>query len=129
IYRTAVVSEGLPEPVQVVRRRVVLPVTEVTLPATEDAAAELLTIAGRWLDVRRAPLLRVHVAAEPGSERWLALLQIHHLLRDHTGSDVVLGEVAAFMAGRGDELPAPLPCRDFVAQARLGVSRQEHEEY
>ncbi|RSM87129.1 non-ribosomal peptide synthetase, partial [Streptomyces sp. WAC 01420] len=129
IYRTAVVSEGLPEPVQVVRRRVVLPVTEVTLPATEDAAAELLTIAGRWLDVRRAPLLRVHVAAEPGSERWLALLQIHHLLRDHTGSDVVLGEVAAFMAGRGDELPAPLPFRDFVAQARLGVSRQEHEEY
>ncbi|WP_309500791.1 condensation domain-containing protein, partial [Streptomyces shenzhenensis] len=79
--------------------------------------------------MRRAPLIRVHVAAEPGSERWLALVQVHHLLRDHTGSDVVLGEVEAFLAGRGDELPVPLPFRDFVAQARLGVSRQEHEEY
>src|SRR5262249_53337277 len=26
-------------------------------------------------------------------------------------------------------LPEPLPFRDFVAQARLGVSQQEHEEF
>ena len=26
-------------------------------------------------------------------------------------------------------LPAPLPFRNFVAQARLGVSRQEHEAF
>ncbi|WTN46695.1 amino acid adenylation domain-containing protein [Streptomyces sp. NBC_00631] len=130
IYRTALVWEGLPEPVQVVRRRAVVPVTEVTLPANEaDPVARLLAVAGAWMDLRRAPLLRVHVAAEPGSGRWLALLQVHHLLQDHTAADVVLGEVAAFLAGRGDELPAPLPFRDFVAQARLGVSRQEHEEY
>ncbi|WP_189269753.1 non-ribosomal peptide synthetase, partial [Streptomyces fuscichromogenes] len=129
IYRTGVVWEGLPEPVQVVWRRAVLPVTEVVLPGTGDAAAELLAVAGRWMDLRRAPLVRVHVAAEPGSDRWLALVQVHHLLQDHTALEVVLGEVAAFMAGRGDELPAPLPFREFVAQARLGVSRREHEEY
>ncbi|WP_416987052.1 amino acid adenylation domain-containing protein, partial [Streptomyces sp. T028] len=129
IYRTALVWEGLPEPVQVVRRRVVVPVTEVVLPEAGDAAAELLAEAGSWLDLRRAPLLRVHVAAELGSERWLAVVQIHHLLQDHTALEVVMGEVEAFMAGRGDELPVPLPFRDFVAQARLGVSRAEHEEY
>ncbi|WP_416986970.1 amino acid adenylation domain-containing protein, partial [Streptomyces sp. T028] len=129
IYRTALVWEGLPEPVQVVLRRAALPVTEMVLPETGDPAAELLAAAGSWMDLRRAPLLRVHVVAEPGSERWLVLVQVHHLLQDHTALDVVLGEVAAFMAGRGDELPAPLPFRDFVAQARLGVSRQEHEEY
>ncbi|MEW1780525.1 amino acid adenylation domain-containing protein, partial [Streptomyces sp. NPDC086777] len=129
IYRTAVVWEGLPEPVQVVRRHAVVPVTEVVLGAEGDAAAELSRVAGAWLDLRHAPLLHVHVAQEPGSDRWLALVQVHHLLQDHTALDVVLGEVAAFMAGRGGELPAPLPFRDFVAQARLGVSRQEHEDY
>ncbi|WP_309500501.1 non-ribosomal peptide synthetase [Streptomyces shenzhenensis] len=129
IYRTGVVWEGLAEPVQVVWRHAVVPVTEVTLSGNGNAAAELLSAAGEWMDLRRAPLLRVHVAAEPGSRRWLALAQVHHLLEDHTASEVVLGEVAAFMTGRGDELPVPLPFRDFVAQARLGVSRQEHEEY
>ncbi|MFD3590996.1 amino acid adenylation domain-containing protein, partial [Streptomyces sp. NPDC058683] len=129
IYRTALVWEGLPEPVQVVRRHVVVPVTEVVLPESEDPAAELLAVAGSWLDLRQAPLLRVHVAQEPESGRWLALVQVHHLLQDHTALDVVMSEVAAFMTGHDDELPAPLPFRDFVAQARLGVSREEHEEY
>ncbi|MER7780687.1 AMP-binding protein, partial [Streptomyces sp. NPDC096191] len=56
-------------------------------------------------------------------------MQVHHLLQDHTALQVVLGEVAALMEGRGGELPVPLPFRDFVAQARLGVSRTEHEEF
>ncbi|WP_416987034.1 non-ribosomal peptide synthetase, partial [Streptomyces sp. T028] len=129
IYRTGVVWERLPEPVQVVWRRAVVPVTEVTLPGDGDAAAGLLTAAGSWMALRRAPLVRVHVAADPGSDRWLAAVQVHHLLQDHTGLEVMLGEVEALMAGRGDELPAPLPFRDFVAQARREVSHAEHEEY
>ncbi|MGX1848694.1 amino acid adenylation domain-containing protein, partial [Streptomyces sp. NPDC055335] len=130
IYRTGLVWEALPEPVQVVRKRATVPVTEVALTGDgDDPQAELLALAGRWMDLRRAPLLRVHVAAEPGSERWLGLVQVHHLLQDHTALQVVLGEVAAFMAGRSDALPEPLPFRDFVAQARLGVSRAEHEEF
>ncbi|MGW8637081.1 condensation domain-containing protein, partial [Streptomyces sp. NPDC055793] len=105
--------------------------TEVVLTGEGgDLQAELLAVAGRWLDLRQAPLLRVHVAAEPGrTGRWLGLVQVHHLLQDHTALQVVLGEVAALMEGRGDELPVPLPFRDFVAQARLGVSRAEHEEF
>ncbi|WP_258575452.1 condensation domain-containing protein, partial [Streptomyces shenzhenensis] len=129
IYRTALVWEGLPEPVQVVRRRAVVPVTEVALSGGEDPTTELLAVAGSWMDLRRAPLLRVHVAAEPGGARWLALVQVHHLLQDHTALQVVLDEVAAFMSGRGDQLPVPLPFREFVAQARLGDARQVHEEY
>ncbi|MFB7658173.1 amino acid adenylation domain-containing protein, partial [Streptomyces sp. NPDC056128] len=129
IYRTGVVWEGLPEPVQVVWRRAVVPVTEVRLSPDGDPADELLAVAGRWMDVGQAPLVRVNVAADPGTDRWLGLVQVHHLLQDHTALDVVLGEVAALMEGRGDELPVPLPFRDFVAQARLGMSRAEHEEY
>ncbi|MFG3165502.1 amino acid adenylation domain-containing protein, partial [Streptomyces sp. NPDC048232] len=131
IYRTGLVWEGLPEPVQVVRRRAAVPVTEVVLTGEGgDPQAELQAVAGRWMDLRQAPLLRVHVAADPGrAGRWLGLVQVHHLLQDHTALQVVLGEVAALMEGRGDELPVPLPFRDFVAQARRGISRTEHEEY
>ena len=129
IYRTAVAWDGLPEPVQVVWRTARLPVTEVVLDGGGDAVPELVAGASGWLDLGRAPLLRAHVAAEPGSARWLALVQVHHLVQDHTALDVVLGEVRALLAGQGERLPAPLPFRDFVAQARLGVPRQEHERF
>jgi hypothetical protein len=66
IFRTSVAWEGLPEPVQVVWRAARLPVTEVVLDGGGDAVGGLLAAAGSWLDVRRAPLLSVHVAAEPG---------------------------------------------------------------
>ena len=127
IFRTAVAWQGLPEPVQVVWRQAGLPVTEVTLEA--DPAAELLAAAGPRMDLTRAPLLDVHTGAEPGSERWIALVRVHHLVVDHTALDVVLGEVAALLAGQDARLPEPLPFRDFVAQARLGTPREEHERY
>ena len=132
IFRTSVAWEGLPEPVQVVWRHAVLPVTEVVLDGGLDAAGRvpaLLAAAGPRMDLSRAPLLDVHVAAEPGTGRWLVLVRIHHLVVDHTALDVVLGEVATLLRGEGGRLPAPLPFRDFVAQARLGMPREEHERY
>ncbi len=54
---------------------------------------------------------------------------MHHLVQDHTALEVVLGEVRAIWTGEQDRLPEPLPFREFVAQARLGVSREEHEEF
>ena len=42
---------------------------------------------------------------------------------------MVLAEIAALLTGRADALPEPLPFRDFVAQARLGVPREEHQRY
>ena len=84
------------------------------------------------MDLGRAPLLRLYMAAaDPNSFRrsgWRCS-SIHHLVTDHTGLEVVQEEIAALLAGRGDRLPEPLPFRDFVAQARLGVPREEHERY
>ena len=35
----------------------------------------------------------------------------------------------ALLEGRGEDLPVPLPFRNFVARARLGVSPAEHERF
>ncbi|WP_265569128.1 non-ribosomal peptide synthetase [Streptomyces hygroscopicus] len=130
ILRTSFVWEGLREPVQVVWRRAVLPVTELVLdPEAGDPVAVLQAAVGLSMDLGRAPLISVHMAARPGSDSWLVLLRLHHLVQDHTALEVLLHEVQAFLAGRGGELPPSLPFRDFVAQVRGGVARSEHERY
>ncbi|MFE1258766.1 amino acid adenylation domain-containing protein, partial [Streptomyces fungicidicus] len=128
-YRTAIVWEGLREPVQVVWRNAALPVDEVVLDTAEDPAGQLLSGAGAWRTLNRAPLMRVRIAAEPGTGRWVALLLIHHLVQDHTALDVLFHEVSAFLSGDAADLPEPVPFRGYVAQARLGTAREEHEAY
>ncbi|MER5733986.1 amino acid adenylation domain-containing protein, partial [Streptomyces sp. NPDC002138] len=131
VLRTAIVWQGLREPVQVVRRHAVLPVTEVALdPQDADPVASLVAAGGASMDLGRAPLISLHITpAAPGGERWLGLVRVHHIVQDHTAVEVLFEEVAAFMAGSGEVLPVPLPFRNSVAQARGGVTRAEHERY
>ncbi|MFJ5819899.1 amino acid adenylation domain-containing protein [Streptomyces sp. NPDC093108] len=130
IYRTSLAWEGLSEPVQVVWRHAPLPVAEVVLdPQSPDPVAELVAVGGLSMDLGRAPLIDVHIAAVPDATPWLALLRVHHMVRDGTALEVLLSEVEAVLAGRAGELPEPLPFRDFVAQARGGVERSEHLRY
>jgi amino acid adenylation domain-containing protein len=133
ILRTALAWEGLPEPVQVVMRRAPLPVEEVQLAAEAEDAAEQL-----WrrydprryrMELGRAPLLRVCIAEDRARGRWLLLMLKHHLTGDHESVEVLREEISAHLLGRESELPAPLPFRNYVAQARLGVSREEHERF
>ncbi|WP_157876151.1 non-ribosomal peptide synthetase, partial [Streptacidiphilus griseoplanus] len=130
VFRTGIVWEGLREPVQVVWRGAALPVQETVLdPGSDDPVAALLAVGELSMDLHRAPLIRVYAAAVPDSDRWLALLCTHHMVRDHTALELVLEEVQAILGGRGGELPEPLPLRDFVMQARGGVERSEHERF
>ena len=130
IYRTSIVWQGLSEPVQVVWRHATLPVQQVRLRTGADPVGQLLALGAPRIDLNQAPLLRAQVAADPpGTGRWLSMLQVHHLVQDHTAMDVVLGEIGALLRGAGDTLAEPLPFRDFVAQARLGVPRAEHERF
>ncbi|MGW2595913.1 condensation domain-containing protein, partial [Streptomyces sp. NPDC001515] len=129
IYRTSFAWEGLREPVQVVRRHATLPVTDVHLdPGAGDLVDALLAAAGGTMDLGRAPLLDLHLAATSDS-RVLVLLRMHHLVRDHTALRIVLDEVEAILAGHGDTLPEPLPFRTFVAQVRGAASRTDHTRY
>ncbi|MGV9810272.1 amino acid adenylation domain-containing protein, partial [Micromonospora chersina] len=129
VYRSAVVWEGLREPVQVVWRQATLPVHEVSLePGDGDEADRLRKTVGLAMDLGAAPLLSIHATPRPDGT-WLALLRVHHMVQDHMGLEVLLDEVRAILLGRGDQLPPPVPFRDFVAQARGGISTDEHQRY
>ncbi|MFJ1855341.1 amino acid adenylation domain-containing protein, partial [Streptomyces sp. NPDC088166] len=129
ILRTSIVWEGLREPVQVVWRRAALPVDEVALdPRSTDPVAELMTLGSGAMDLGRAPLIHPYTAGLPDG-RWLALVRVHHMVQDHTALEVLLAEVRAFLAGRGEALAQPLPFRNFVAQARDESARAGHERY
>ena len=133
ILRTGVVWEGLSEPVQVVWRKAVLPVEEVALEVgAGDGVAQLrerYNPRSYRMDVRQAPMLRVAIAHDEEKGRWLMMMLRHHLIGDHTTLEVMQEEIEAYLLGRGDRLPKPLPFRNLVAQARLGISREEHEAY
>lgn len=133
ILRTAVLWEGLPEPVQVVWREALLIVEEVTLsPQDGEIEAQL---AQRFdprhhrLDVRRAPMMRMYAARDGANGRWLLQLLGHHMVMDYTALELMLEEIETILRGEAERLPIPLPYRNFVAQARLGISQGEHAAY
>ncbi|MEQ1777270.1 MAG: amino acid adenylation domain-containing protein, partial [Nitrosomonas sp.] len=133
ILRTAVIWESLSEPVQVVLREVVLPVTEVTIDmALGDVAEQLqdqFDPRRCRLDIRQAPLLHVYIAYDACQKRWLSLILEHHLALDHVAMEALLKEVKAYLLGSFDQLPEPLPFRNFVIQARNGMKPEEHEAF
>jgi amino acid adenylation domain-containing protein len=133
ILRTAVMWEGLPEPVQVVWRRAAVPVEEVELePEAGDAAQQMYARFNPRhypMDLGQAPLMRIYIAYDPAQERWLLMHLQHHITMDHATRQMMQDEIEAHLLGKADALPAPMPFRNFVAQARSGVSEQEHANY
>ena len=132
ILRTAVLWEGLSEPVQVVWRRAQIEVEEVQLdPSAGDVAEQLKEHCHPRrcrMDVRRAPMMRLVIAWDAGSRRWLAIWLTHHLVDDVPSSNVLMMEIEAYRAGHGSALSVPLPFRRFVAHARQRNER-EHEAF
>ncbi|RMM38670.1 Amino acid adenylation, partial [Pseudomonas syringae pv. aptata] len=133
ILRTAVAWEELDEPVQVVWRQARLRV-EAFLPHPEqgDVAAQLQAQFDPRrirMDLHQAPMMRLHYAEDPVNQSWVAVLLFHHLIDDATSLALLGAEIEAFRQGRGNHLPASVPYRNHVAQARLGMSREEHEAF
>ncbi len=133
ILRTAILWEGLAEPVQVVWRQAVLAIEEVVLEG--DPKDKALQLQARYapqhyrMDVRLAPMIKGFLTEDPVQGRWLLQLVSHHLVCDHTALDVLVQETQVILQGRAEQLPAALPFRNFVAQARFGVRRVEHEAF
>ncbi|KER01778.1 non-ribosomal peptide synthetase [Photorhabdus temperata] len=133
ILRTAFIWKGLSVPAQVVWRQAQLSVTELILNSADGPISDQLT--GRFdlcrhrIDLSQAPLLHFVIAQEGAEGRWILLEYQHHLIGDHTTLEVMDREVQAYLAGQEACLPAPVPFRNLVAQARLGVSQEEHTRF
>ena len=130
ILRTAVLWEGLKEPVQVVQREARLHLQWAQ--EDRDGAASLENgehRANRRVDVRKAPMIQAVGAFSAARQRWQLQLLTHHLVLDHTTLELLVEEVALVQQGRDAELPEPVPYRRYVAQARLGLSQAEHDTF
>jgi amino acid adenylation domain-containing protein len=130
--RTSFAWEGLPEPVQVVWRVAPLVVEEVTPDPGGSVAAQLRARFNPRqfrIDIRHAPLLRLFIAEDQPNHRWVMMQLVHHLVTDHTSGELLGEEIEAHLAGREEQMQAPVPFRNFIAQARFGVSPKEHEVF
>ncbi|MDL5034724.1 condensation domain-containing protein, partial [Pelomonas sp. APW6] len=140
VLRTALHWEGLDEPVQLVQREAPLPVLALEaaeLGLAEDSQGDEALQAllqhsdprGLRLSLQQAPLMQVRTLREPGRASWLMVLLVHHLAVDHQALDVLQQEIALLLSDRGQDLPPAQPFRNYVAQARLGLTPAQHEAY
>ncbi|KAG0228104.1 hypothetical protein BGX31_006714 [Mortierella sp. GBA43] len=132
ILRTAIVSENMTTPAQVVWRRVPLSVSEMQLDAADgpikDQLMKRLDPRFNRINLNQPPLLR-HTVAMDDDGRWVLVELLHHLIGDHSTFDVMEHEVKAFMEGRGHTLPPPQPFRNLIAQVQSGHSQADHEQF
>ncbi|WP_032632428.1 non-ribosomal peptide synthetase, partial [Pseudomonas syringae] len=133
ILRTSMHWESLDEPLQVVWRQVELSVEEIDFNSCLGNVAvqlqEYLDPSQVRLDIRQAPLMRLVCALDSGNERWLATLMFHHMILDHTALDQVQHEMQVCLLGQVEQLGDSIPYRNYVAQARLGLNEQDHEQF
>ncbi|WP_032632401.1 AMP-binding protein, partial [Pseudomonas syringae] len=117
ILRTSVHWEGLETPVQVVWRHALLQVDTLS------------SAAGITLNLGQAPLMRLICIESSSNERVQATLLFHHIAMDHSALEVVRHEIQACLSGQAELLGTPVPFRNYVGQALLGVSEEEHEVF
>ncbi|MFK0310310.1 amino acid adenylation domain-containing protein [Pseudomonas sp. NPDC090233] len=119
ILRTSVHWQGLEIPVQVVWRQAELQVLE--LPEDDPKRT--------WIDLTQAPLIRLLREPVQADGKLSATLQFHHIAMDHSALDVVRHELIAYLTGEERHLGSPVPFRNYVAQAVLGISEAQHEGF
>ncbi len=124
VLRTQLVWDGVEEPLQVVRRRAVVPITRHDWRglSEEEQAAELDRLsaedAAAGMDLATAPLMRLGVIAL-SHDRVLLMWTSHHIVLDGWSLAQIFTEVveqyAAITGSRVPRVPAHRPFRDYLA--------------
>jgi amino acid adenylation domain-containing protein len=131
--RTSVVSDDLPEPIQIVWRQAVLIPEYVKLDAE---CADILGALRAWsnrpcsrLDPTKAPLLKPYIVEDKSQGRWVMLLSHHPLCIDSYSMDCVEKEICAVLVGGPGTLRSPASLRPLVAEARKEGNQGTHTEF
>lgn len=120
ILRTAFVADGMPCPMQVVRRHAELPWVEhdwrdLNAAAQQDRLAALLAAdRAAGFVAEQAPMMRMALI-RMADDRHDLVWSHHHLLLDRWSWMLVLREVEALYAGSRSTLRAPVPYRNYVS--------------
>ncbi len=118
VLRTAILWDGLPQPVQVVCKGITLDVESFILDPSQEVMPQLVRATlpeNQCMNISQAPLIRVRVADDVTEGRYFILLQLHHIASDHVGLEIIQSEVQAYLNGETDALIKPRPYREFVA--------------
>jgi len=132
ILRTAILWERLPQPVQVVHRKVSLPIEEIVLDPDREPLEQLksrMAPEHQKLDLRKAPPIRMKIATDPRSSRRFALLQLHHITCDHVTLEALISQIVALLNNLQLGAPPTTPYRDHVAQAIAYAQRNASEAF
>ncbi|KAF9994328.1 hypothetical protein BGZ80_007840, partial [Entomortierella chlamydospora] len=132
ILRTAIMWENLTTPAQVVLRRAVMSVTELSLDSADgpivDQMMKLTDPREHRMDLTRAPLIRF-VFAQDVDGRYIVFELSHHSIGDHSTLELMADEICAFYNGSDAKLAPPMPYRNLIAQIRSGPSAEVHEQF
>ncbi|MDW6002522.1 non-ribosomal peptide synthetase [Vibrio mangrovi] len=131
ILRTSIVWDQLDVPVQVVWRDAVLPLTQLTLKGDDivKAIQQRFDPASTRLDVHKAPMIETYQVEDAAEDRWLLCLLMHHFCLDHTTLELMMEEVQAHLLNQADQLPKPLPFRNFVFESRIDNDPEKQAAY
>jgi len=132
VLRTAFFWKELPRPVQVVHRRALLPMTEVTLESGRpplEQAREWLNPDKQWMDLQNAPLVRLKWARDPNREECYALLQFHHLVSDHESLERVIREIVSQVRGEPRPTERSAPYRHHVEEVLENARTERADRY
>ncbi|HEY0682983.1 MAG TPA: amino acid adenylation domain-containing protein [Steroidobacter sp.] len=130
ILRSAILSDGLKSPIQVVCRRVDLPIEQLSLEpgGLETQMRARMTRRLRKWNLCEPPLMRLQFA-HASTERCYVLLQLHHVICDHISMKIVVHEAMTELNGGAPLPPNAVAYRARVTQAVAEANRRNAERF
>ncbi|MER2492708.1 amino acid adenylation domain-containing protein, partial [Catenovulum sediminis] len=132
VLRTAIIWQGISQPVQVVCRTAELAISWLSIDNKQDALTKMqhmCAVQQAKFDLSKPPLLTLQIAEQQGTSEFYVLMRYHHIISDHQGLEVIQKELAAYQRGSFAQLSAPVPYREFIAQGLHQAKRNNAKVY